>query len=251
MALATSSNYYTTRDDIIKRALRIIGAISQGETPSATAVTEAAITLNEVFKEWQADGLQLWKRATLPLNGFTVGTSAVTLQSNGAPSNLAPSKIIDIFYKNTASGQDTTLTHMTYSEYVRFTPKATSYSTPTQWYYQTPGAKDSAVYSGGNWGVLTFFPGFSTTFITDNTIYIVGIYPFYDFDTSSDQPDLPDYLINALVWALADQLAYEYGVALQERDRITKKAMFHKAVALSFDQEEGSLFFRPETFWNE
>ena len=67
-----------------------------------------------------------------------------------------------------------------------------------------------------------------------------------DFDASTDNPDIPSYMFNALTWALADQLSYEYGLGLGERSMISKKAQMHKAMALSFDQEEGSLYIRPE-----
>ena len=49
--MATTSGLYalsTTRDGIITRALRIIGAIGQGETPTATAITEASEALNDL-----------------------------------------------------------------------------------------------------------------------------------------------------------------------------------------------------------
>lgn len=250
MALSASTNYYTTREDITKRAMRIIGAISQGETPSATAITEANITLNEIFKEWQADGLQLWKTTTAVLSGYTTNTVAA-LMGVGATWNTTPFlKLHSAYYTNTASGTDTPLTIITRDEYIKLSPK-TQYSTPTSVYYRPPNAKDSAALSGNLSATVYFYPGLSTSFLAANSVTLFGTLPLMDFDASSDQPDIPDYMINALVWALADQLAYEYGVALGERSMITKKAMFHKAVALSYDQEEGSLFFRPETNWNE
>jgi hypothetical protein len=72
-----------------------------------------------------------------------------------------------------------------------------------------------------------------------------GQFSLEDFDADGDIPDIPSYYYNALTWALADQLAYESGVPLAERDRITRKADYHRIVALSFDIEEGSLFFQP------
>ena len=245
MALSASYNYYTTRDTILARAFRIIGAISQGETPAAAAVTEAAITLNEIMKEWQADGLQLWKTSTLTLTGAVTGTTT-TIGSSGAHVTApAPLQVLQVYYKNTDSGADTPLIPITKQEYERLTPKATT-GTPTQWYYKPPGAIDSAVASGNNTGTIYWFPPPSTAWLADNTFYAVVVNQLMDFDSSSDQPDIPNYLINALVWALADQLCYEYGVGLSERSMISKKAMMHKAIGMSFDQEQGSLYFFPE-----
>jgi len=227
-----------------------VGAISQGETPSATAVTEAALTLNEVFQEWQVDGLQLWKVRTVALTGTISTGITITIGSGKNVTSVAPLKVLDMYYRNTTSGADTPLLPITKDEYDRLSPKATT-GVPNQVFYQTPEAVDSAVNSGNAYGTFHFFPALSTTFIADNTIYYTGQHPYQDFDASTDQPDIPRYLTNALVWALADQLAYEYGVGLSERDRITKKAQVHKAIAMSFDQEEGSLFLSPEPRWEE
>ena len=60
MATSGSTDYSQTRDDIIKRALRLIGVLAQGETPTADQVTEAAAALNGLVKAWQADGMPLW-----------------------------------------------------------------------------------------------------------------------------------------------------------------------------------------------
>jgi hypothetical protein len=48
----TSGNFNltTNRDAIIARALRIVGAIGQGETPSTTAITEGAKLLMIWYK---------------------------------------------------------------------------------------------------------------------------------------------------------------------------------------------------------
>lgn len=248
MALSGSYNYYTTRDDIIKRALRIVGAIAQGETPATAAVTEASITLNELLKEWQADGMQLWKYNTVALSGISTGIT-VTIGMSGQNVTAAPfMKLLGAYYRNTDSGADTPLIVITKEEYDRLSPKATT-GTPSQVYYQPPRVKDSAVASGNSIGTFYFHLAPSTAWLADNTIYATGILPLQDFDASTDNPDLPDYMVNSLVWGLADQLAYEYGVALPERDRITKKAMYHKAVASSFDQEEGSIYIIPQSPW--
>jgi hypothetical protein len=71
-----------------------------------------------------------------------------------------------------------------------------------------------------------------------------------DFDTSTDNPPVPNYLYNALTWALADQLAFEYGVPIADRSQISKKAQYHKAMALSYDQEDGSIFVQPAVDWS-
>lgn len=62
MATSDSVDFNRTRDQIIVRALRQIGAIEAGETPEAEDVTTASEALNSLVKGWQADGIHLWTR---------------------------------------------------------------------------------------------------------------------------------------------------------------------------------------------
>ena len=80
MPTSGTTAYSTTRDDIIKRALRLIGALAQGETPTATQVTEAAVALNGLVKAWAADGMPLWAitEKTIP---FVSGQRVYTLSA--------------------------------------------------------------------------------------------------------------------------------------------------------------------------
>lgn len=59
----TSSGTYTftqNRDQIIRRAARLVGAIASGETPSAAINQDFSDALNAMVKRWQASGLHLW-----------------------------------------------------------------------------------------------------------------------------------------------------------------------------------------------
>lgn len=82
--MATSGTYThgRNRDQIIRRALRIVGAFEAGETPDSDSVNEAAEALNAMVKHWQADGIHIWTtiEATLFLQAdqarYEVGTSS-------------------------------------------------------------------------------------------------------------------------------------------------------------------------------
>lgn len=72
MASSGSYNFATDRDTLIADAHLYIGAIGEGETPSANQVTEAARMLNMIVKLREADGMPLWaiKRGyILPFSG--------------------------------------------------------------------------------------------------------------------------------------------------------------------------------------
>ena len=67
----TTSGTYTfsvTRDQIIRQAMLNIGALYEGETPSAQEVSDCALVLNMMCKQWQAKqdfapGLKVWTRS--------------------------------------------------------------------------------------------------------------------------------------------------------------------------------------------
>lgn len=61
MGLSGSSDYDSTRNEIINFALRKTGQLAEGETASSQQVQDAAEDLETLIKLWQAAGLHLWK----------------------------------------------------------------------------------------------------------------------------------------------------------------------------------------------
>lgn len=240
MALSNSTNYTTSRDAIITRALRIVNEIATGETPSATRISECALVLNDIFKEWEALGMQLWKITTFPIT-LTANTGSYTIGIGSTVNVTAPTKILHCYSRNTSvtPNTDNPLIPLTKQEYDLYNAKSVN-SSVTQWYYNPPGASAAELQ-----GTIYFINRPDATEASTHTIYATGVLPFMDFDSSTDTPDIPSYLFNALVWALAEQLSYEAGVPLAERSMISKQADKHLGRAMSFDIEEGSLYIQP------
>jgi hypothetical protein len=61
--MTTSADFTYNRDQIIRRALRLVGAIQSGETPGAQENQDCVDALNALVSEWQATGLHLWKES--------------------------------------------------------------------------------------------------------------------------------------------------------------------------------------------
>src|SRR5579859_5735773 len=61
--MTTSPDFTYNRDQIIRRALRLVGATQSGETPGAQENQDAVDALNALVSEWQATGLHLWKES--------------------------------------------------------------------------------------------------------------------------------------------------------------------------------------------
>lgn len=60
MATSGSINFAATRDDIITEALEQVGALGEGESPSAAQLTSCGRTLNYMLKSWQASETNLF-----------------------------------------------------------------------------------------------------------------------------------------------------------------------------------------------
>lgn len=242
MATSGSYDFVLTRDDIINVALRRINELGTGESASATRVTECALVLNMIMKEWQADGMQLWRKQLISVSPLTAGTNGYNIGIGQTINTTPPLRIIQAYYHDNTSGADTPILVKTLDEYLTYSNKTTA-GTPTQLYYTPPGAGISSTV-----GSISFFNPPDATFVATKSVVVVGVYPAADFDASTDNPDCPSFYYNALAWALAEALSYESGLPLAERSMISKMAEQTKERALSLDQEEGSLYFSPARY---
>jgi len=226
MSTSGTTDYTVTRDDIIKRALRLIGATSQGETPTATQISEAAVSLNGLVKAWAADGMPLW----------AITEKTITLVSGQAEytvSNPKPLKVLQAWNHNTTSNVDIPMRIITQAEYNVLGNK-TSSGNPIQVYYDP--RRDN--------GVFHLFPVPSTVEQSANTIKYVCQIPFEDFDASTDNPDFPQEWYDAITYGLATRLAPEYGIPTADRKTLWQEMSIIKQEALNFGLEEGSLYFQ-------
>jgi hypothetical protein len=245
MPTSTSYNHTKTRDQIIARSLRILGAIGQGEVPQATAVTEASETLNDMVKEWESDGMQLW---CVKEYNFTpvAGTATYNIGIGATVNQLAPTKVLQAWSRVTANSLDTPIILITRHEYNMLGSKTTQGS-PSQFWYNPPGE----ISGTENLGVITLYVTPGTNYASASKVYFTGVRPIADFDASGDLIDFPQYWYNAVVWGLAEQLSYEYGIGLSERAMVGKKAAEARERALSFGTEEGHLLIQPAPHWQQ
>ncbi len=234
MATSGSTNYATDRNTLIKGALRICGAIAQGETPTSDQYTEAAEALNYLTKAYMAEGMPLWaiKQYTVTLTNAAATYNIGEGQTVNTPK---PMKIIQAFLHNTSTSLDIPLTIVTRDQYNLLGNK-TQAGQPVQIFYEPLRT----------YGVLHVYPVPDTTVASDRNIVIVYQRPFEDFDTSTDEPDFPQEWFDALKFGLADRLAPEYGVPIEDRNDIKSRARQLKDEALSFGTEEGSMYFQVE-----
>lgn len=243
MATSGSANWGLTRDEIIKLAYQRMDVIGDGETPSTDQYTKAATVLNGIVKEWQGDGMPLWKISTFSFTpvastgSYSIAVGATTI------ARYPPLKILQAWYRDNATyPNDTPLQLVTKADYNLLTPK-TQEGTPVNIWYDPPGNQGRTSVEPA--GTLYLWPEPSAAFVASNTIYLVGQFMFEDFDASGDYPDFPSNFNNALAWALADEMSLGEGVPSGKVAQIEKRAARSKQAALNNGPEEGSLFLQP------
>jgi hypothetical protein len=231
-----STTYSVTRDQIITSALYKLGVLELGQTPDATTVSNCAMNLNLMIKQWMIDGIKVWcvVEYTLPLvngqNSYTIGPSGNLVADKSlrlvqaflrnisvSPAIDTPMQIISKQEYNILGSKDSTGTPNSVMHDVN-----TTYS--TVYVYLTP----------------------DSTVATNYQMHLVVQKPIDDLTTSSSVPNFPNEWMLALVWGLADQLALEYGLPVNHRTEIAMKAESYRTKLEGWDIENASTFFQPD-----
>lgn len=87
MATSNSFNFATTRTGIIESALRKLGVLAEGQSASATQLTNGAESLNFMLKAWAADGMPLWALKYIYVYPIA-GTNEINLSVSGGHASL-------------------------------------------------------------------------------------------------------------------------------------------------------------------
>jgi hypothetical protein len=230
-----TTTFNATIDQLINGALRMIGVVAQGETATATQLTEAAEALNMMVKALEADGMPLWGLVEYSMT-MTASQTKYQLGTTKPIAIAKPLKIIQAWNRTTSSGVDVPMRILTKQEYNMLGNK-TSKGSPIQLYYNPLL----------DYGELQLFPTPDATTATNNTIYLVYQRPFNDVATGSGYTDFPQEWLEALKYGLAVRLAPEYGVDADSRKFLLQEYQAAKTMALSFGTEEGSIYFQRDS----
>lgn len=236
MALSGSYDWTLTRAQVIAGALRKLGVLASGASPTTAQTNDGAEALNALVKAFHADGMPLW---AITSNTFTVtsGTSSYTIgPSKTINTAAAPLKVIQA-WRNLSGQADVPMNVYNRYDFNALPTLSTITGKPINIYYQpghTAGVGSGTIY-------LWPTPDDSTT-----TVTIEYQRPFDDMDATDNNFDFPSYWMQALIYNLAWSLAPEYGTPPTDRDRIATEAKYWKEQALSYGSEEGSIFFAPE-----
>lgn len=233
MATSGSTTFELQRDQIINAALRKLSVFGDGQSPSATQVTNAAQALNAMLKSFQTDGMPLWaiKEYTFSI---TASTETYQIGSGKTLNTPVPLKILQAFLVNNVSGNKIPMNISTHYDYNNISISSTT------------GMPIHLMYEPLNgYGNINLWPVPDSNAATTYSINILYQRPFEEFNGATDTPDFPSYWTEALIYGLAWRLSAEYGVPINDRSLLAKEAEVFHAQALGFGTEEGSIKFQP------
>lgn len=231
----TTSNtyiYQLSRDDLIKSALRKLGVLAQGQSPSVEDTTNAAMALNTVIAMLRTKGLPLWARRSYTLS-LTANKSTYTFGVGQEIDTPFPVHLLQSIRRDATSGAPINMD---------IVPNYNFQILPTQ----PSGPPIQVSYQPFiNSGVLSVWPTPDTFAQTNTTITLTYQVPFQYFDAATDTLDMPEEWYLPIIYNLALVLAPEWGVPLADRGDLKQQAKAYMDAALENGQEDGSVFIQP------
>lgn len=209
--MALSYSWVQTRDDIINRALRLIGVLGIGETAEAQAVTNAAQALNALLKQWSGQHSAPWRTAPIFLQTVISQqhVDITTVQSNDGVIGVLMASVAQL-----ASRDDVTeLEIITQKDWLPISHIDSIEGKPEMLHPGILGTK-------GYIGKLFLHP------IPDKVYYldIEVLMALKDFGASSDEMQMAAPWANALTFGLAADLSHEYSCPMNERQALRGEA---------------------------
>ena len=183
-----------TAQNVIDRALRLVGAIASGESPTTQEGTDALAALNNLIETWQTEKLVVYAYVDTAFT-MVVGTSSYTV---GPAGNFAltprPSVLENVFVR--ASNIDYPVQIVDSDRYFAIPDKTTRSDIPNMAYYEPTLST----------GTLKIHPVPSAA----NSLHIVTWTPISSLATVGTTVTLPPGYERALAYNLAVDIAPEY-----------------------------------------
>lgn len=233
MATSDSFNFTLQRNDLIKKALQKVGAVSPDETPTAAEYSDGSDYLNLLLKSWHNEGLQLWRTTQVSISPPTASNTYTF--GDGTYTTYMPVDVLEAYRVETSTDTWVQLNRVSRDTFYRLSDHDST-GTPVNYYY------NNAITTG----TLMVWPIADTTFIANSTIEVLLTKPFDDMDSSTDTLAFPQGWELAVLYGLAAQLAPDYGLPASDQKMLIAVAEKLKEDALSWDMEHTSVFFTPD-----
>lgn len=219
MALSSSTDFTLTGTEIVTEARRRLGIQPTEEALTAAELTEGLTALNLMLKTWAADGVMYWTMTEGSLS-LVQGTQSYSFASGGDFTTV-PFDMMDV--RITRDSTDLPMTELSREEYFAL-PNKTVQGYPTQWFYDRQ--RDT--------GTLYVWP---TADASLGTLKFTYRRTLMDMDEGTNNIDLPQEWLEAIVYNLADRLSDTYGIPVPS---VSQKALAFYQVVRAFNVGEGT-----------
>jgi len=232
MTVSTSTSFSMSKNQLIREALDIVGAGSEGEPVSADMYRRGSNSLNLMIQSWNAMD-DLWRRTQIEV--ALVAGQAEYILDDPKPLRIAAGHRVD------ASGYETPMTEWSRQEYLDQPNKTQSLATPVNFYYDNQ--RDE--------GRLYVWPAPSAPVAARVTVKLDTLRPFFIMDISSDTLDFPQEWQETVVMNLAKRLKMKYPVndpSISAEITAAADSLFARLKA--WDNEPVSFYLQPECRWD-
>lgn len=227
----TTSTFSVTRDDVNSAALRLCGALAQGQTATTEDLSNCTLALNVMLKFWITQGYKAWLYRTITF-AAVAGKASYTIGPAGADVTTDRPVRIPQGYTIDANNNKLPIIIVPRQQFELLTPSTQPGPTNTGYYDPQLGA-----------GV--FYPWPIPT-DTSRSFVLLEQRPINDISASSgtDTFDIPQEWYMAIKWGLAEQIMLEYGTPEGTMRRIEQKAAIYLTQASDWNEEDASVFFQ-------
>lgn len=239
--MATSGTYtfQSSQYQVITAALRKVNVLGDFETITDTdnRYVAAFNALNPLIKSYHAYGMPLWKvtESTIPFS--QISTTSGVVMGFGTTYVPAPLKVIQALRRDNLMQVDVPMNIYTYEDYELLNNKY-AVGPPVHVFHQPLR----------NTSQLRVWPLPDPTYWQVNgSLFIRYQIPYQDMTSQQDtqELDFPIEWNRALIYALAYELAPEYGLDTEQRALLKRDRDEILELALSFGTEEGSFLIQP------
>lgn len=234
MSVSTVTTFNLNATEIVNAAYRKIAVVADNMTATSTQITNGIQALNVMIKAFITKGMPLWEVVEYSIT--PTATRNYNIGVGLTVNTPAPLKIFQAVLLDNTNLTNRPLEVRSHYDYNLLSNSATS-GAPTVYMYE-PGNQS---------GVFHIWPTPDSYTQTNCSIKIVYQKPFADIVTAAtDNVDFPQWWLEAIIYGLADRMAPEFGVPIQDRQLLKMEAKEKLDEALSFGTEEGSLFIEPD-----
>lgn len=257
--MATSGTYVDNPTNLqtISAALRKINRLGDFETLSTSdpRYTSALAALKLLCKSYAAYGMPLWAilEYRIPMSmftsslGITIGLTGGRVGFNYAA--IAPLKVYQAYRNDSSSDIDVPMQVYTNNYYNTLSNKEITGCPVGYTYYSIGPAQIINPAGEPQQGYLKIWPLPDTYWAANGYVVIRHQRPFQDVGAETKELDFPQEWMRAVTYALAYDLAPEYGVDQTQRQMLRQDRDLLLEQALGFGTEEGDYNIQPRIRW--